>query len=283
MEDLTKHQLILLALLVSFVTSLATGIVTVALMERAPPTVTQTINRVVERTVEKVVPSGNQAAVVTKETVVVKEGDQVIRAVEENAPSIVRIRKIEGVGANRAERFVGIGAVVSKRGLIVSDEALLAKSFNEAGSPIPHSFIGIDHAGNILALRVIGTDDSRDLVVFEARPAEEGKETPTFTPLDLRAGSELKLGQSVIALGGEERDTVGAGIVSAIVPGPLALIKTDDAAASGILGTLLLNLSGDLVGLKVGPEAFEKHSYLSSSLIDESVEKITTAAGVRRE
>lgn len=56
-NELNKTQLILLAILLSFVTSLATGITTVTLMEQAPRAVTIPINRIVKQTIEKVVPA----------------------------------------------------------------------------------------------------------------------------------------------------------------------------------------------------------------------------------
>ena len=55
-KDLNKPQLIMLALLLSFVTSIATGITTVTLMQQAPSSVVVPINRVVRQTVEKIVP-----------------------------------------------------------------------------------------------------------------------------------------------------------------------------------------------------------------------------------
>ena len=56
-KDLNKSQLILLALLLSFVTSIATGITTVTLMQQAPESVTVPITRIVRETIEKVVPA----------------------------------------------------------------------------------------------------------------------------------------------------------------------------------------------------------------------------------
>jgi hypothetical protein len=56
-KDLNKSQLILLAILLSFVVSIATGITTVTLMQQAPDSVTIPITRIVRQTVEKIVPA----------------------------------------------------------------------------------------------------------------------------------------------------------------------------------------------------------------------------------
>lgn len=53
-KELNKTQLILLTLLITFVVSIATGIVTVTLMQQMPKAATQTINNVIQRTIEKV-------------------------------------------------------------------------------------------------------------------------------------------------------------------------------------------------------------------------------------
>src|SRR3954470_15729289 len=92
-EKLTKHQIVLLTLLVSFVTSMATGIVAVALMDQAPPAVTKTINQIVEHTVEKVVPAtqGAAAATITEKTVVVKDDDLAAQSIAGVQKAIVRI------------------------------------------------------------------------------------------------------------------------------------------------------------------------------------------------
>ena len=67
MQDLNKSQLILLALLISFVTSIASAIATVSLMEQVPAPVTQTINRIVKNTIERVVPDNSKKPALSPE------------------------------------------------------------------------------------------------------------------------------------------------------------------------------------------------------------------------
>lgn len=55
-KDLNRAQLLLLAILLSFITSIVTGITTVTLLERTPSEVIVPINRVIKHTVEKIVP-----------------------------------------------------------------------------------------------------------------------------------------------------------------------------------------------------------------------------------
>ncbi len=87
MDDLSKTQVILLTLFITFVTSIATGVVTVTLLDQSPPGVTQTINRVVEKTIEKVISPAE-----TKEVrVIVSESQMMSEAVRKAKSAIVRI------------------------------------------------------------------------------------------------------------------------------------------------------------------------------------------------
>ncbi len=53
-EDLTKSQLLLLMVLVNFIVSIATGVLTVSLLDKAPVSVSQTVNRIVDHTIETI-------------------------------------------------------------------------------------------------------------------------------------------------------------------------------------------------------------------------------------
>ena len=66
-KDLNKAQLLLLALLLCFITSVATGITVVSLMDQAPTSITTPINKIVKQTVEKVVPIETPVSALTDE------------------------------------------------------------------------------------------------------------------------------------------------------------------------------------------------------------------------
>lgn len=245
MEDLNKTQTILLCLLVSFVTSIGTGIITVSLLQEAPQSVTQTINRVVERTVEKVVPQSSSNTITKEVTVVVKEEDLVIDAIGKNSKSIARIHQNGAQGENI---FAGIGLVVAADGTMISDK----KNFLAGGSYTATFF-----DGKSFPVKIAGTSEKTDavslVVVKDATPY-------TFNPAIISNSDALQLGQTIIALGGKTANAVTIGRVSGLqleTEGADAasstkkvnIIETDAAPKENASGTLLLNLNGEVVGL----------------------------------
>lgn len=305
MEGLTKQQIVLVTLLVSFVTSIATGIVTVALMDQAPPGVTQNINRIVERTIEKVAPSSNQAAaVVTKETVVVKEDDLVVAAVEKNTKSLVSIFKTVGQGNIQTEAFAGNGLVVSKEGLVATDAAAVSTLDGSQNPPVQNLKATFSD-GAVLPLTTVSSDGATGITFLKPMIDDKTKNT-VFTPASFADAGSLKLGQTVIALGGD-KVSVAVGIVSnlaaaqsAAAPAPAdsavsatstdttaanppasaknQIIKTDVSAPGKALGGILVNLSGDVVGVRLASAGNSDNLFLPAGLVAKAVAKSATPA-----
>jgi len=247
-EQLTKAQIILLTLLISFVTSIATGIVTVTLLDQAPPAVTQTINRVVERTIERVVQGDSDGTVVTKETtVVVKENDLITESIDKNARNVVRIyRKSTGSGDDVTDTFVGLGIVVSGGGLVATDASIILDAFS---------------------YRIVMSDDqSFDVKVIDD---EAGKSTAllaiqvdgddvSFGSVSISDVASLQLGQTVIALGGRERTNVAIGIISGLIENDLpdstekvlSIVQADINKNEVLLGSPLINIFGEVLKAK---------------------------------
>lgn len=300
MESLNKQQLILLALLVSFVTSIATGIVTVSLMDQAPLGVTQTINRVVEKTIERVVmePSKQTAAVVTKETVVVKADDAVIEAIDKNTKSIVRIKEATGEGINRVQSFAALGLIVSKDGLIASDLSVAYRKVTEAGVSLPESYVAVLPDGRIVSLNIAYSDQVSGIIFFQPFLQDRDKGTIAFSPPAF-GGSALKLGQAVVALGGADGNSVSTGIISNLVERDvtkdaeglvatssdtretvkkLSAIKTDIRATELVLGSVLLNLSGEVIGMNIGTVGANRTTFLPIQKVIELLGKANAKA-----
>lgn len=231
-EQLTKSQIILLTLLISFVTSIATGIVTVSLIDQAPQSVTRTINKVVERTVERVLPSepekSSVATVISSPvttTVVVKEDDLVTEAIAANKDKVVRIYTrtpstslvaTASTSDKTGDVFKGYGVVARANGVIATSDTIVipGKSY------------------------VIKFSDNTE---YNAKPLVEGKSPigllgivsdkdavlPPFSPVTFGTTGTLKLGQTVILLSGEEQMRISIGAIAELVRESTKVATTD--------------------------------------------------------
>ncbi len=297
MESLNKQQLILLALLVSFVTSLATGIVTVSLMDQAPSGVTQTINRVVEKTIERVVmePAKQTASIVTKETVVVKADDAVIDAIAKNSKSIMRIKEVTEQNGVRRESFAGIGLIVSTEGHIAADIDVAYRATDAAGNSIPETYNGVFSDGRVFPLNIAYSSPAAGIIFFQPLLQDREKGTYKFAPPSFNTG-ELKLGQAVVALGGADANAVFTGIISSFMERTAArpsetdtgtervaekkvtAIKTDLRSSELVSGTVLLNLSGEVIGLSAGAASVSRNAFIPAQKVLEELAKIGAPA-----
>ena len=255
MEQLSKQQIVLLMILVSFVTSIATGITVVSLLDQAPQGVTQTINQVVERTIEKVVPTVVYKPSEPKEvTVVVREEDFVTQTIEQAKKSVVRI-KDKKTGA-----LLGMGVAVSADGKI----AVNADIVTTKKTPLLAVFNNSSYD-----LSYFGTDSTTGITFLSFA-------TTTPTEAVTKADSKnIKEGQSAVALSGTDRDTVSIGIISSIDPGNY--IQTTISQNGLLSGTPIFNLQKELIAIKIGKDKDGNDILTTVNKIDEALGRIMTA------
>jgi S1-C subfamily serine protease len=241
MEDLTKHQLILIVLLITFVTSIATGIITFTLLSEAPVEVTQQINRVVERTIERVVPADGQPTKVTT-TVVVSEEDRILESIAKNEKSIVRLKT---TGADGSEIFSGIGMVISADGIIAAD----LRSYNAAS---PFTILFSD--GKTYSSGKTFVDDKNGLVFLRTNVPQNESPKYTFYPAIFGDSDGLKIGQTLVAISGKDSNAASTGRIFQLTLADdkktVANILSDIKISKAHLGSPALNLSGEVIGLE---------------------------------
>ena len=238
MNDMTKQQLVLLVLLVSFVTALVTGIVTVTLVNQAPPPVTQTIQKIIERSVgvlPEPLPKDErkelESAALARDVLI---GDIISRV----SSAVVKISS-------------GSGFFVSPDGYLVTNRHVVEDGDAE------YSIVTNDK--KILKAKVIARDPLNDLAVLKV-------EGDNFAFVKLGNSDDVKIGHTVIVIGnalGEFANSVSVGIVSGLMrdivasgarSGPEELtevMQTDAAINPGNSGGPLLNLKGEAIALSV--------------------------------
>ncbi len=266
MEQLSKSQIVLLTLLVSFVTSIATGIVTVSLMDQAPPAIAQTVNRIIERTVEKVTPAGLAAAtaIATEKTVIIKESDLISQALLRVNPSVVRLFTT----SSSTPVFLALGVVVDASGTIVSD-ADIFKAGDEAVAELA--------SGSRVRVALTSQDATSAVAYFaSATSTLEGK-SPIWSPITI-SGTHPTLGATVIALAGKSTARIAAGIITMLIASPdegaPQVIDTDVSSDSILPGSPLITTEGSLLGLRTGiARASSLSGFVSASVLMKKEEK----------
>ncbi len=276
LEHLTKTQIILLVLLVSFVTSIATGIVTVTLLDQAPPAVTQTINRVVERTVERVVPDQNNNPITTKETtIVVKEDDLITASIEKTRGSLVKIVKVEEVsGSEPIRKNAGLGVAVTDS-LIAVDQAI-------AGGEGVYLAV-LPDGKEFPTERVSGNGEGSGIAIRRLRPLAPGGGVPKLTPIKFADMKALKLGSTLISLSGIDRLSVHMGIVAGLnyassTSATLIAVETNIDTTKVQGGAPAINIFGELVAISTtAATAASLTSFTPQTAITEEIAAIARA------
>ncbi len=226
LEDLSKTQLLLLTVLVNFVTSIAVGVLTVSLLDQAPPTITQTVNRIVDHTVETIASTTPIGIIPTPQptTVVIHDEDLLTAALAANTSRTVLI-----YAGSTSTPALAVGTYLPKARAIATVSA----------TPLPKETIIVFPDGTSApaslskqgaTLRIYGFSDSAKLPKVAV---------PLLVPKN-----ELKQGQTVLAIG--PGGSALTGIVSRIAEdGIHTNLMNVPAGSAGV------NSSGNIVGIAI--------------------------------
>jgi serine protease Do len=192
---------------------------------------------------------------------VVQEENAITQAVERVSPSVVAIGVSQRVinpfdpfaTSRQSNQTIGTGFIASDKGVIVTNKHVVSDTSAR------YSVVTKD--GQKLDIVKIYRDPNLDLALVQVNS------TQGLIPLELGDSSQLKIGQTAIAIGnalGKFSNTVTTGVVSGLGRTVTAgdpfgeqtelldnLIQTDAAINPGNSGGPLLNTSGQVIGVNV--------------------------------
>lgn len=231
-EDLTKSQLLLLTILVNFVVSIATGVLTVSLLDQGPTTITQTVNRIVDHTIE---------TVTTQVPVVGSENDGG-PTTEELLTSAIAESTARSVQIYRSG-----GDVPSASGVYFPLSRVVATVANDLPG---HITIVFPNGTRVEADR---SAEDASLKLYSFVPDTVPPQAPVAKLIPLSA---VKQGQTVIAIASDGKAVTGI------------VAKTDAEGVYADLpgiptGAAIVNISGEVLGIHAGGGI-----YISAQRID---------------
>ncbi|MFA5987389.1 MAG: serine protease [Candidatus Paceibacterota bacterium] len=279
MDELNKTQIVLLTIFITFVTSIATGIVTVTLMDQSPPGITQTVTRVVEKTIEKAMPS----EIVKEVRVAVPEGQLVADAIKKLRPAIVKIYP-EG----------SVSQVFSANEIIPAESQVAAVALASFSKDTPAIGVVISPDGLIVTAAPVAPGNQYTIVLengskykagFVTQALEVGPvyllkvldaTTKSFAIAKMNVGKPT-LGQMVVALGYDRGGfTISSGIVTHLPDTEeLTQIQTNIQLQDFNIGGPVINVDGEMLGVVVS-----KNSVLSSGVINSLLSSLPAAKNV---
>ncbi len=226
-EDLTKSQLLLLTILVTFVTSIATGILTVSMLDQAPPIVTQTVNQIVERTVKTVAPALPTSIVKTIIAAPAPSNEDLVTSAlaAQDARTVLLYKT--NVSTTTPAMAVGTYLYKSRSVVTVAGKRLPSQANIEFpnGSTEP-----------VTLVRILG-----NLALYSF--SDKAKLPKATTPKLISRGN-LKLGETVLAIRGDGSATTG--IISQISSKGVHTTLPEIGVGVGAV-----DLSGNLVGIAI--------------------------------
>lgn len=220
-EELSKSQLILLTILVNFVTSVATGILTVSLLDQAPPVVTQTVSRVVERTIETVAQAAPAAIIAAPAP---STQDLVIAAISADAARIVALHNVDTGTSTPA---IAVGTYIPQERAVAT----------VALKVLPKEVLAEFADGSLVPATILRKGDSVALYRFADDAA-----LPKASAPKLISTKDLKLGGTALAVGAD--GTAATGIVARVSADSVQTSLPDIGA-----GNAAVDLAGNLIGI----------------------------------
>lgn len=187
----------------------------------------------------------NASPVYIKE-VIVKENDALTNAIENVGKTVVRIK----TQIKQGKYLEGSGLIVTSDGLIVTLADLLPAKTTST----------VSFEEKPLSFQVLKRDTANNLVLIEVT---DKKNLPTTGFADI---NKLKLGERVFLVGAVPQKRVDEGIISSF---DTDFIKTNIAGETGLQGSVLFDIGGNVIGLGINKDG--KISVIPVSKIKEFI------------
>ncbi|MFA6463775.1 MAG: hypothetical protein WCV55_02105 [Candidatus Paceibacterota bacterium] len=244
MEHLTKQQIILLALLVSFSTAVATGITIFSLADNSlNPGVQQIAYRVIEKTISQVASDSPVRKIIPDivSNTVAQESQalSISDIADKTSGSLIRIYRT--IAGTTTPEFVTLGVMTLNNNIIGADGTNLSTSFNYV------TVLSDNKQYQISFIKELGGG----LSLFKLTDESAAKIIPTIKTLP---STKLKIGFNVVSIGGDQSsNVVSTGIIKQISSVPLndktvSVLITDFKPTTSASSLILLDTNANLIG-----------------------------------